>query len=184
MHSYPGQQFARGLYAGMSERFKEPVLKTGAGKLAVGSNPTSGAIAPCEQLPSYLRAEFAITLPKPAALVFNGKHTSLPSWGCRFESGTLLHAVLLKERHLFGTILWQVLSLLYPGVLEQVDNWDLKSFGSDTVRVRFPSPGPIASIIGNDPFLSGIQACPPSGRPVKAGTNICWYSSVGRASDL
>ena len=142
MHSYPGQQFARGLYAGMSEGFKEPVLKTGAGKLAVGSNPTSGAIAPCEQLPSYLRAEFAITLPKPAALVFNGKHTSLPSWGCRFESGTLLHAVLLKERHLFGTILWQVLSLLYPGVLEQVDNWDLKSFGSDTVRVRFPSPGP------------------------------------------
>ena len=116
MHSYPGQQFARGLYAGMSERFKEPVLKTGAGKLAVGSNPTSGAIAPCEQLPSYLRAEFAITLPKPAALVFNGKHTSLPSWGCRFESGTLLHAVLLKERHLFGTILWQVLSLLYGPV--------------------------------------------------------------------
>ena len=95
MHSYPGQQFARGLYAGMSERFKEPVLKTGAGKLAVGSNPTSGAIAPCEQLPSYLRAEFAITLPKPAALVFNGKHTSLPSWGCRFESGTLLQPPIL-----------------------------------------------------------------------------------------
>lgn len=33
---------------------------------------------------------------------------------------------------------------IYVGVAEQADAWDLKSPGSDTVRVRFPSPTPTA----------------------------------------